>query len=368
VDITRKFSFGINLDDPWRYAGVDEPKSIIFPHLLSLSLRESGRFEKTEEETLVQHHQADPKSEADRASLALADSVKSAGADFVRCWFPWSYFEPTPIPSESLGSLESGSYERWPMDSLVNALSGQGVSMIPVLACGYQRMLPKGLSPDSGRETYIRRATLHARQLVRHYKVAVRTWQIENEPNWWVMHETGGWRSGAAWLEAGGFRDDLLNSLNDAVHEEDPKAVTVVNLEADELGKGAADYSRFCDVLGLDFYPNYKSPEPVDASVIGRAQGLAKEAGRPAFVMETGYPSGPTLLGYSEANQAKYVGDAMREAFHSDSVTGIGIWRYLDTSWHSFPPQENHFGLVDEDKGPKQGWLAYATSVKDLRG
>ena len=195
----------------------------------------------------------------------------------------------------------------------------------------------------------------------------MKAWQIENEPNWWAMHETGGWRSGAAWLEAGGFRDELLKALHGAVHEEDPEAVTIINLEADELRTGVAEYTRFCDVIGLDFYPNYKAPEPVGASVIRRAQQFAKEAGKPVLVAETGYPSGPSLLGYSREKQADYVGNALKEAYSLDQVMGIGIWRYLDTSWKSFPPQENHFGLVDENEGPKEAWLRYADVVKELR-
>ena len=359
MDITKRFSFGINLDDAWRYAGIQEPKSIVFPHLLSLSLKERAHFEKVEEATLEMHHQANPTEEAARASLALADAVKSVGADFVRCWFPWSFFEPP------LGGGEADY--RWPMDGLVQALGSQGVALIPVVACGYQRMLPRGVSPDEGREVYIEKACTHVRQVVRHYKDAVRTWQIENEPNWWMMHETGGWRSGAAWLEAGGFRDLLLEGLNRAVHEEDSGALTMINLEADDDKPKVAEYSKFCDVLGLDFYPNYKASEPVDASVISKAEEVAEEVGKPTIIAETGYPSGPAILGYSEDKQAEYVERALREAYSQDQLTGIGIWRYLDTSWKSFPPQENHFGLVDEKVGPKAAWYRYARVLKELR-
>ena len=367
MDITKRFSFGINLDSPWRYAGVQEPKSIIFPHLLSLSLKDGGRFEKTEEATIAIHHQAIPHVEADRAALALADSLKSIGVDFVRCWFPWRYFESKPVPPELLDAMLDKEYSSWPMDGLVKALASQGISIVPVLACGYQRMLPEGLNPDSGREEYLKRVYLHARLLVRHYRDAVNAWQIENEPNWWRMHEVGGWRAGAAWLEAGGFRDELLKVLNDAVHEEEPEASTMINLEADEKISNVPEYARFCDVLGLDFYPNYKTSEPVDASVIRKAKEFAREAEKPVFIAETGYPSGPSLLGYSKERQADYVERASREAYGVDEVTGIGIWRYLDTSWTSFPPQENHFGLIDEKKGPKDAWYRYAEVVRAMR-
>ena len=368
VDLNRGFSFGINLDDPWRYAGTQEPKSVVFPHLLSLSLRDRGSFEKVEEATIALHHQPIPRDEADRASLSLADSLKSIGVDFVRCWFPWRYFEPYPLPNEDLSSALDKGYEKWPMDGLVKALKAQGISILPVLACGYQRMLPVGLSPDAGVDEYLKRAHLHARLLVRHYKMDVESWQLENEPNWWMMHEAGGWRSGASWLEGKGFRDALLGTLNDAVHEEDQGATTMVNLEADEGKLNAAEYVKFCDVLGLDFYPNYKSPAPVDASVIRRSTDFSRATGRSVLIAETGYPSGPSLLGYSQEKQADYVAQALQEAHSLDGVTGIGIWRYLDTSWESFPPQENHFGLIDEKKGPKSAWYKYGQVLRELRG
>lgn len=362
----RRFSFGINLDDTWRYAGAQEPKSIIFPHLLSLSLKERKDFEQVEEATIAYHHQAIPQEESDRASLALADSLQSIGADFVRCWFPWRYFEPEPVAEAALNSLLEEGYEKWPTDVLVKALKDVGIEVLPVLACGYQRMLPRGLGPDAGPEDYLRRVRVHARVLVKHYRGTIRTWQIENEPNWWVMHEAGGWRSGASWMEGNAFREDLLGTLNQAVHEEDSDARTMVNLEADEGKLDASKYVKFCDVIGLDFYPNYRASEPVDPSVIKRAQGVARELGKPVMIAETGYPSGPTVLGYTKEKQAEYVGKAIREAYSLDGVTGIGIWRYLDTSWRSFPPQENHFGLVDEKEGPKNAWYTFGQVRKEF--
>jgi hypothetical protein len=367
MDLKSGFSFGVNLDDTWRYTGVPEPKSIIFPHLLSLSLRERGTFERREEATITLHHQPIPQDEADRASLALADSLKAIGVDYIRCWFPWRSFEPRPVPEATLDTLLESGYSVWPTDGLVRALSEQGISMVPVLACGYQRMLPEGLEPDSNRDEYIRRAYIHARLLVRHYKGTIGSWQIENEPNWWKMHEAGGWRNGAAWLEGGGLDEGLLKALNEAVHEEDPKATTMINLEADEEKLSVAGYSQHCDVLGLDFYPNYKASEPVDPSAIRRAENLSLAADKPVMVAETGYPSGPGLLGYTQKKQADYLEGALRQAHSLDHVKGIGVWRYLDTSWKSFPPQENHFGLIDEKEGPKEAWYRYGKVLKDLK-
>jgi hypothetical protein len=368
IDMMKRFSFGVNLDDPWRYAGLDEPKSVIFPHLLSLSLAEGKGFRRFEEQAIASLHQPDPGTEPARASLALADDLSSRGVDFVRCWFPWRFFEPRPVTAEGLKDVFENGYATWPMDGLVEALATRGISVVPVLACGYQRMLPQGLRVDEDRESYVRRAVVHVRALVRHYRDKVKAWQIENEPNWWTMHEAGGWRAGASWLEPGGFRDRLLKALGEAVHEEDPAATTVINLEADQADLKVSDYTAFCDLVGLDFYPNYKSSSPVSVGVFDRAREAARESGGRVMVAETGYPSGPEFLGYTEAKQAAYVEAALRKAHGIDEITSVGIWRYLDTSWRSFPEQENHFGLVDEKRGPKAAWRSFGQLVKDIRG
>jgi hypothetical protein len=48
-------------------------------------------------------------------------------------------------------------------------------------------------------------------------------------------------------------------------------------------------------------------------------------------------------------------------------VTGIGIWRYIDTAWRSFPPQENHFGLFDNKGNPKPAWIEFSNVIKELK-
>lgn len=368
MDLLSRFGFGINIDDSWRYAGVSEPKSIIFPHLLSISLPEGRFLDKLEEAEILSHGDPEPRTAAARASLALAENLSSAGVDYVRCWFSWRFFEPRPVPASSLDKLAEVGYSEYPMDDLVNALTARGIGVLPVLACGYQRMLPAGLSVDSDPTLYIRRAGVHARLLVRRYKERVRFWQIENEPNWWEMHEAGGWRKGASWIQSRSFRDDLLKTLNAAVHDEDPRANTIINLEGDRQVSGLPDFARNCDVFGFDFYPNYKTSEPINVSVFRKAVDYAKSGGRPAFIAETGYPSGPSLLGYTEAKQAQYVELALREAFAVDGINALGLWRYIDTAWRSFPEQENHFGLIDERGGPKPGWDRLAQTIRQLKG
>ncbi len=364
-ELTKRFSFGLNLDDSWRYAGFAEPKSIIIPHVLSLSLPEGRKLDELDEAELKSHGERDPRSESGRAVVALADILQDIKVDFVRCWFPWRFFEPKPVEKGQLDSLLETSYQSWPMDNLVNTLYERGIGVVPVVACGYRWMLPGGLTPDRDALTYVRRAVVHARLLVRRYRDKVKFWQIENEPDWWAEHEAGGWRSGASWLDPHGFRDGLLRDLNEAVHEEDHTAMTIINLEADTAKVDPAEFASNCDILGLDFYPNYKSAAPIDLSVFRRVETYRK-TGKPVIISETGYPSGPSLLDYSPGKQAEYVEGACREA-HSLDCGAVGIWRYIDTSYHSFPEQENHFGLIDSRGRAKPGLKAFAEVIQSLR-
>jgi hypothetical protein len=367
LNLTERFSFGINLDDPWRYSGIPPPRSIIIPHLLSVSLPEGRNLDAADDLEIRAHREIEPATSGSRAALALSENLVEAGINFVRCWFPWKFFEPEPVPESSLDQLLNQSYSQWPMDDLVDTLTKKGIAVVPVLACGYQRMLPQGLGPDPNRSLYLKRALIHARLLTRHYKDRIKTWQIENEPNWWAEHEAGGWRAGLAWVEDHEFRQELLETLNSAVHAEDPSALTIINLEADAKTLAPAPYSSLCDVLGLDFYPNYKTAHPINPGVMKLTDQVGKALQKPLLISETGYPSGPSFLGYSADRQAEYVEKSSREAFGLQNVTGIGIWRYIDTSWRSFPPQENHFGLIDNRGNPKAAWSAYSRVIKEFK-
>jgi hypothetical protein len=367
-DFSRRFTIGINVDDAWRYADARVPKSILVPHLLSLDLPVGNIIDRISEVKLLRHGHCKPGSGAclvcERVILSLAEELVDAKIGFVRCWFPWRFFEPAPGPEKDIDEVKE-VYERWPMDSFVNILTDHGLGVIPVVACGYQRMLPNGTKVDSDRNEYVKRASIHTRILVRRYKRKIRYWQIENEPNWWRLHVLGGWRTGFSWIDPHGFRIQLLSELNKAVHAEDSTAQTIINLEADTK-LDSRSFAPFCDVIGLDFYPNYKPYSPIDTSKFKKAKDVANDSGKPIIISETGYPSGPSFLGYTRSNQSEYVRKACLDAFALDSVNGIGLWRYSDTPWRSFPFQENYFGLVDIRGKPKPGWKALSAISRKL--
>ncbi len=367
LDFTTRFHSGINIDDTWRYAGVAEPKTMIIPFLYSVRIPEGTIFDRADDAIKQRYGIIDPEEEEEEAAIALAKDLVEVKADFVRCWFNWRFFEPSLVPTDTLDTLLESSYQNWPLDHLVNTLVEKGVDLIPVIGCGYARMLPDGLHVDKDRALYLKRLAIHVRLLIRRYKGKVKHWQIENEPNWWSKHVEGGWRSGVSWMDPRGFREDLLKTLNDAVHEEDSGAVTIINLEGDGGMKNLNPYPPLCDIVGLDFYPNYKAASPINIDVFDQAQKLSKEIGKPVMISETGYPSGPRVLGYTEGKQALYVKRAFEKASSLDGIRGLGIWRHRDTTWRSFPPQENRFGLKDAKGHPKPAWGAFKESIAALK-
>jgi hypothetical protein len=241
-----------------------------------------------------------------------------------------------------------------------------GVGIIGAIGSGYHRFLPIGLQTDRLDE-YLKRLTESSIQIVRHYKDEVKVWQIENEPNWWKAHYSGQWRKGVIWLTAKN-QEPILSALYNLVRSECPDGTIVINLEADEKRTDWKLYAKYADILGLDFYPNYSHTGPIDASLMGStALQVKRETGLPLFVIETGYPTGPKLLGYEEGKQVQYVRAACEPAFTCDAITGLGWFRFSDSYWRSFPPQENHFGLLTREGKPKLGWNEYVSQVRQKR-
>ncbi|HZW57426.1 MAG TPA: hypothetical protein VFF30_14150 [Nitrososphaerales archaeon] len=359
-----KFGWGVCIDDMWMYAGFAPPKSIIIPHFLNVELPE-GPFTLRAAPKQSDHVAAlttpseanDQEYGTEMLCKSLASQLKRCGINFVRGWFQWNLFQPRIL------RRKQQEYS-FPLDPFVRELNNAGIRIAAVLGNGYFRFLPKGINIDRPAD-YVARLAEASREIVRHYRGKIDMWQLENEPNWWLEHLSTDWRRGGIWLEKD-IAETILAELQRIVKEEDPKTETMINLEADTAHIFFKHYSKYCDVLGLDFYPNYLRSEPINVSEVSRIARKAKElVGTEILVAETGYPSGPRLFGYSEAKQVEYVKSVCEEAYSSDGVSGLGMWRLSDTYWLSFPFQENHFGLLNRQGSPKQAWFEY---VKQIRG
>jgi hypothetical protein len=374
ADLEKRFVWGVSVDDPWKFAGLPPPPSIIIPHFLSIrlprgpmSFDEETRKEVAADEgelSTYQHHE-----EGNWTALALVEKLKNTGIKMVRIWFPWNFFEPEVVKESPVPKDVDESAYRWPLDDFVNILTKHGLEILPVLGCGYNRMVPKGVDVDKRTAEYIERLGLCSRAVVRRYKDRIHAWQIENEMNWLSEHYAVGWRKGEIWVDhhrLQTFVPDILNALYNAVKSEDSNATVVVNLEGDTKKTDFQVFAKYADLIGIDLYPNYKSPHPINVTSFDLTKEFRKLAGKPIFICETGYPSGPEYYGYNMLNQKEYISEASKKAYEIDAVNGLFMWRFSDSYWRSFPGQENHFGLLDKKGMEKPAWSEYAQLTKEL--
>lgn len=378
-----RFHWGLNIDDAWTYAGHVAPKSILVPHLLSIKSR-AGSFsipQSSQVKTAQSRHGENSmrslihrrSSEAQGTAYmnsALASFLKSHNVNFVRMWFPWNFFEKYLIYREPGPGQKDAQSDRYhfPLDDFVSKMGEAEIAVIGVLGNGYSRFLPSSVQTNELQD-YLKRLVESSTQIVRHYKDKIKVWQIENEPNWWKAHRATHWRNGRIWLDAKN-QEPILSALYNLVRSESPDGKIVINLEADNISKMDWPlYAKYCDIIGLDFYPNYSHSSPSDASVISKTASQVKRfTGHPIFVIETGYPTGPKWLGYNQQKQAKYVRSACEQAFTCDAITGLGWFRFSDSYWNSFPSHENYFGLLSREGRPKQAWVEYAMQISKNTG
>jgi hypothetical protein len=238
------------------------------------------------------------------------------------------------------------------------------IEIIGVVGNGYYRFLPSGLNINRLDE-YLPKLFAASREIVRHYQGKIWMWQLENEPDWWLEHFASDWRRGGIWFEQDAV-DLILGGLHEIVKEEDPRALSMVNLEADTARAFAKSYSRYCDVLGLDFYPSYTNPENINVTKLKEKIVEARRVSGhdEIIVAETGYPSGPRIFGFGATKQAEYVRAVCDEAYSIDSLSVFGMWRLSDPYWLSFPYQENSFGLIDRQGIPKKAWFEFLAQVR----
>ena len=289
-------------------------------------------------------------------SRNLAQQLSKNGIEFVRCWFQWNLFQPEICQGGT-------QVYRFPLDSFVQTMNDFGIHIIGVIGNGYERFLPRNLEIDKLR-SYVPRLSDSSREIVRHYRRRISMWQLENEPDWWNYHFASDWRRGGVWLDRNAGQV-ILNELHRIISEEDSGTPTLVNLAADRSEIFTRCYSKYCDVIGLDFYPNYANPELIDLSRLkSRVQEAKKLTGKQIMITETGYPSGPRIFGFDMRKQARYVKAVCEEAYSIDSVTSLGLWRLSDPYWFSFPFQENSFGLINRQGIPKQAWFEYLNQIK----
>lgn len=354
-----EFSWGINIDNVWTYAGLPQPKSILLPYAISLKMPrgpleilDHSNAGEVIKEQLDFRDGEESQEDVTKICSDLVIRLKEARINLVRAWFPWNFFNKTVTDAS-----------QFLMDTFVGVLKSNAIELIGVLGSGYRRFLPHGANVEH-LQKYIGQLVPSASEIVRHYKDSVKFWQIENEPNWWKEHVAVDWRSGFIWLEPNSDKL-ILKSLHDVVRSECPDGKIIINLEGDRDNVRYDRYAEYCDIIGLDLYPSYAHSHETSADKIKIATMVKQETGKQVIVAETGYPSGPRFLGYTEERQAEYIKSACETAHSCDSLSALCMWRFSDSYWRSFPMQENHFGLLTKEMEPKLAWQEYANQIKE---
>lgn len=239
-------------------------------------------------------------------------------------------------------------------DAHLKRLMDAGVEPFPVVGLGWIGCLPtiggETATPDRlGSDTYQAWLYLYTRAVVERYDgdgdrdapgIHVRFWQIENELNQAMFTTLYGWRepTGTAGLTSlwadQDFLEALLFTLNRAVHQADPSAITTHNFHTDippeynHLFKqpgwpeSARRWRNLMDVIGFDAYPNYYYADPLRIDAITeRIQTLTEAGGgKPIIIMESGYPAGPLESGFSPEKQAQYLTGAVHAAIEGGAI------------------------------------------------
>lgn len=351
----RDFFWGVSIDDVWSYTENRRPE-----HELAKVAEEiripRGKIElfrhPSYKELLrnASYQTEDTEKKVEENCDFLVKSLKGSGIEFVRCWFPWNFFQE-----------KADSQMKYTMDTFVSRLEQGSIKIIGVIGNGYRRFIPKGINVESIK-SYVENLVESCTKIISHYR-NIKLWQIENEPNWWKEHLIAGWRSGFIWLEPD-VEEKILKPLYDIVREERPDAEIMINLEIDRGIPNLERYKKYCDVIGLDAYPSYAHPHNTSAEELSVASQVKRATGLKVIVAETGYPSGPEIFGYTEDRQAEYICSACKNSYSCDGLSGMIVWRFSDSDWNSFPPQENHFGLFTKERKPKKSWIAYREYTK----
>ncbi len=243
-------------------------------------------------------------------------------------------------------------------------MNDAGIGIMAVVGDGYNRFIPENAA-TSDLKRYIPQLVESSTEIVRRYRGKIDAWQIENEVNGWTGHTIADWRSGWIWLSEKN-KEPVLKALSEVVRAESPGSKIVINLGYIGSKRKWKMYAKYSDIIGVDPYPSYYDPNRTSASGMGRfADIAAEETGLPVYIIETGYPAGPRIFWFDEAKQAAYTASACKHAQESEKIHGLGMYRFSDSYWQSFPAMENYFGLLSVTGKPKPAWHQYVKCIRE---
>ncbi|NUN12596.1 MAG: hypothetical protein HUU55_03050 [Myxococcales bacterium] len=317
------------------------------------------------------------------ANNGAAEQGALLGLHAVRPTFSWRTVEPTAsVDGVTMADVVSETAivnyitgRDWSsFDTLAKTIADAGMEVTPIVGHGFASTLPlvNGIpgSPDVlGKTEYLARQYLVTRATVERFDgdgvhdsptgVKISLWQIENELNQAMLTAVLGWRTpeyidgiSSAWADWF-FLTELLSTLRQAVLDADPHAQVTTNFHTDihaEINyffdlpswtEAVTQWAPLLDYVSIDAYPNYYQAAPPKGEVVGErvASTLAAGQGKPVFIMETGYPTGPAELGYDEENQAAFMVTALESA---KAAGAVGFY------WFGTQTLDSHSAVITE--------------------
>ncbi len=289
--------------------------------------------------------------------------AQQLGVRYTRPTLAWRDLESTVVPlgltvdyvraHPELVTQFIAEHDWSSFDDEIGGMLAGGLTPVPIVGHGYVGTLPtyNGVPADPdhlGRDEYLARQYLVTRATVERYDADgdldapgsphIRYWQTENELNEAFLTALWGWRTpsftdafGSAWQDWS-YVSQILSTLRLAVKDADPTALTTLNFHTDISDalnqfllqptwlESIESWRLQMDFLGMDAYPNYYESTPVKGSVVGDriVQIQGQSCGMPIVVMETGYPTGPSVEGFDETQQVDYIQTAF------DGAAGAG--------------------------------------------
>jgi len=342
----------------------------------------------------------EPKLSAfDRASEKFGKPPKEGASDLTLDYLTAhpELIEEYAFPEQE-GSRFKGLIDWSIPDRLIKELNAAHISPLPLIADATAAPLfpgtdaPARISPEPigsscqtnvagdiktyrgiGREQYLAHIYLFSAGLARRYSQApskVVWWNTENELNWTYVHTTvAGWRCGKIWTDQK-FLTELLSALHQGIKAGNPSALSTmnVNIHDPDWINDLNNWNSYMDALGIGSYPNYLFAWPLMDPLLTNAvkQAKARSNNKPVFVLETGYPSGPTQLGWNENLQARYVSRSTAGAVKQGAQAYI--YFKLDDADLAIAPGnlqqvENHWGLIRVDGSRKPAFFAYKNAI-----
>ena len=330
----------------------------------------------------------------ERVDRVIVD-LKAAGAKWYRPNFIWIDIEPEiKRPDMTRDSITWSmisryaypeNYSDWTAypdfyrpdwdfyDLLVSRIISEGLNIWPVICNGDSKQLPlyngHNIIPGSGdisKENYLALTKLHSAAVALRYHNDIQYYQAENELNCaglqvWPWLARNGYEAWNDW----DFQTNLLRTIADSIRNGDSDAVISTNIVAlgavcdwhshiDDWTSG--ENQTILDIVGIDSYPNYVTGWPLDTHSVG---GCVQEAyehsnGKPVIVSETGYPTSPWWLYYTESRQKTYVKENMEDAWDNNAI-GFFYYRLVtrESSSSGGFPQENYWGFIRKNNSYK---------------